>query len=190
MQLSFHVPVSPMHRGEGSFAALLQNRRDEVFGDDYDHSGASGNGNREIDATSNWRTRPLPLAARISLVRRVFHGVLFQFWLTFCTLRHDCSRNARKLVHVMSTRSRRHVPLQDTSNIGIPSRGQSTPMEACIRRVWLEHPPLSAKASEELKRSLAEWQAWKQSRAEQVGPCQQSRASRCPFNNSAGDGHG
>lgn len=42
-------------------------------------------------------------------------------------------------------------------------------MEACIRRVWLEHPPLTAKALEELRMSLAEWEAWKQSRAEQVG---------------------
>lgn len=41
-------------------------------------------------------------------------------------------------------------------------------MEACIRRVWLEHPPLSSKASEELSRSLAEWENWKRTRAEQV----------------------
>lgn len=60
------------------------------------------------------------------------------------------------------------VPLQG-ADIGIPARGYSTAMEACIRRVWVEHPPLPAKALEELRRSLAEWEAWKQSRAEQVG---------------------
>lgn len=61
-----------------------------------------------------------------------------------------------------------HVPLQG-AHIGIPARGYSTAMEACIRRVWLEHPPLPAKALEELRVSLAGWEAWKQSREEQVG---------------------
>ena len=49
-----------------------------------------------------------------------------------------------------------------------PLNGYSTAMEACIRRVWLEHPPLSTKALEDLRNSLAEWEAWKKSRAEQV----------------------
>lgn len=61
-----------MPRGEGSFATLLRNRRDQVFGDDYDHGGVGGDGNNDISATSNWRTRPLPLVARINLVRSVF----------------------------------------------------------------------------------------------------------------------
>eukprot|EP00752_Nemacystus_decipiens_P011329 g10067.t1 len=122
-QLSFYVPLSPMPRGEGSFATLLRNRRDQVFGDDYDYGGVGGGGNDDISATSNWRIRPLPFVARINL---------------------------------------------GTANIGIPARGHSTPPEACIRRVWLEHPPLSAKALEELKRALVEWEAWKQSRAEQI----------------------
>lgn len=59
------------------------------------------------------------------------------------------------------------VPLQG-ADIGIPARGYNTAMEACIRRVWLEHPPLPAKALEQLRMSLAEWEAWKQYRAEQV----------------------
>eukprot|EP00903_Cladosiphon_okamuranus_P016097 g14858.t2 len=122
-QLNFYVPLVPIPRGEGSFAALLRNRRDQVFGDDYDYSGDGGDVNDQIRATSNWRIRSLPLAARINL---------------------------------------------GTPNIGIPSRGYGTAMEACIRRVWLEHPPLSAKALEELKRSLAHWEVWKQSRAEQI----------------------
>lgn len=41
-------------------------------------------------------------------------------------------------------------------------------MEACIRRVWLEHLSLSNEAEEKLRRSLARWGAWKQARAEQV----------------------
>lgn len=63
-----------MPRGEGSFAALLRNRRDHVFGDDYDYTGEGGGGNDEASATSNWRTRSLPLVARINLVRRVLEA--------------------------------------------------------------------------------------------------------------------
>lgn len=153
-----------MPRGEGSFAALLRNRRDQVFGDDYDHSGEAGDGNGATSATSNWRTRPLPLVARVNLVRIVLRGVIYtvgSIWLTYLSPKPfgDTYR------HHLAPR----VPLQGTANIGIPSRGCSTAMEACIRRVWLEHPPLSAKALEELKISLAEWEAWKQSRVEQVG---------------------
>lgn len=73
------MPLLPMHRGEGSFAALLRNRRDQVFGDDYDHSGVVGDGNDEVSATSNWRTRPLPLVARINLVRSVFEACHLSF---------------------------------------------------------------------------------------------------------------
>lgn len=65
------MPLLPMPRGEGSFAALLRNRRDQVFGDDYDHSDDGGDGSDAISATFNWRIRPLPLVARINLVRSV-----------------------------------------------------------------------------------------------------------------------
>ncbi|CAM9950707.1 unnamed protein product, partial [Ectocarpus sp. 12 AP-2014] len=54
------------------------------------------------------------------------------------------------------------------AQVGIPARGCSTAMEACIRRVWLEHSPLSTTAAEGLRQSLAEWEAWKQSRIEQI----------------------
>lgn len=79
-----------------------------------------------------------------------------------------------------------HIALQGTANVGIPSRGYSTPMEACVRRVWLEYPPLSAKALEELKGSLAEWEAWKQSRAEQVGPNQRPFSVSSTFTKKRG----
>ncbi|CAM9405657.1 unnamed protein product [Ectocarpus sp. 4 AP-2014] len=54
------------------------------------------------------------------------------------------------------------------AQVGIPARGCSTAMEACIRRVWLEFPPLSTTAAKGLRQSLAEWEAWKQSRMEQI----------------------
>lgn len=69
-QLSFFVPLSPTPRGEGSFAALLRDRHDKVFGEDYDYNGGGGP-EFESDGRSstNWRTRALPLAAKVNLVR-------------------------------------------------------------------------------------------------------------------------
>ncbi|CAN0080547.1 unnamed protein product, partial [Scytosiphon promiscuus] len=52
--------------------------------------------------------------------------------------------------------------------LGISGHEGNTAMEACIRRVWLEHAPLSNEAAEELRRSLAEWEIWKRTRAEQI----------------------
>lgn len=82
LKLSFYVPLLPMPRGEGSFAALLRQRRDQVFGDDYDHTGGDTARDDVPTATSNWRSRPLPLAARTNLVR----GSFLSGYLLFCLL--------------------------------------------------------------------------------------------------------
>ncbi|CAM9091877.1 unnamed protein product [Ectocarpus fasciculatus] len=84
----------------------------------------------------------------------------------------DSSSNSKENVGSGSSWRTRPLPLAARTRlgaqVGIPARGCSTAMEACIRRVWLEHPPLSTRAAEGLRQSLAEWEAWKQSRIEQI----------------------
>ena len=56
------MPLRPILRGEGSFADFLQRRSGDVFGDGYH------NKDGRDASTSSWRTRPLPLAAKVLLV--------------------------------------------------------------------------------------------------------------------------
>lgn len=65
-QLCFYEPLTPVPRGEGSFAVMLRRRPGEIFGDGYHGD------NGESFGASSWRTRPLPLAARATLVRVPF----------------------------------------------------------------------------------------------------------------------
>ena len=62
-QLSFFVPLQPILRGEGSFAAFLRKRSGHIFGDGY-HTQNGG----DAPSSSCWRTRSLPLAAKSLLV--------------------------------------------------------------------------------------------------------------------------
>lgn len=63
------MPLLPIPRGEGSFAAFLRDRRDKVFGEDYEYDGGHVPDLKNGGCSSaNWRIRALPLAARVNLV--------------------------------------------------------------------------------------------------------------------------
>ncbi|CAM9323251.1 unnamed protein product, partial [Discosporangium mesarthrocarpum] len=65
----------------------------------------------------------------------------------------------------------RPLPLCARSHLAMPSskpRGQTLAMDAWVRRIWLEYPPVTKEDAEEVERALVAWTSWKRARAEQV----------------------
>lgn len=83
LQLIFHVQLNPMPRGKGYFTALLKRGAGRVFGEDF----CEGLTNESCRC---WRTRSLPLCAKVILVSKS------RVWpRRRCTATGLCLRNIR-----------------------------------------------------------------------------------------------